>query len=204
MHVWAATAACVAPPVAICFQLGQWAAAECLGLCSSTTHHSHAPAPVCLPITLPITPPAPPPLPPPPTHILRHPNLYTPRTPAPPNTHTPHSHSHQQQPTQDYRQRRVAQERDKQASATADFHALFDGGLSMGELPPGVDIERLDTLLQQLGPELAQELGLRWVGVGRECLMGLLGGGQGRERRVEARRQRSLTGCAVCCCCCVF
>lgn len=148
--------------------------------------------------------PLPPPLYPPPTHILRHPNLYTPRTPAPPNTHTPHSHSHQQQPTQDYRQRRVAQERDKQASATADFHALFDGGLSMGELPPGVDIERLDTLLQQLGPELAQELGLRWVGVGRECLMGLLGGGQGRERRVEARRQRSLTGCAVCCCCCVF
>jgi hypothetical protein len=31
----------------------------------------------------------------------------------------------------------------------------------MGELPPGIDIDKLDTLLQQLGPELAQELGLR-------------------------------------------
>jgi hypothetical protein len=64
---------------------------------------------------------------------------------------------------QEYRQRRAAQERDKQASATADFYSLFDGGLSMGELPPGVDLDKLDTLLQQLGPELAQELGLRWV-----------------------------------------
>jgi hypothetical protein len=62
---------------------------------------------------------------------------------------------------QEYRQRRAAQERDKQAAATADFYSLFDGGLSMGELPPGIDIDKLDTLLQQLGPELAQELGLR-------------------------------------------
>jgi hypothetical protein len=62
---------------------------------------------------------------------------------------------------QEYRQRCAAQERDKQAAATADFYSLFDGGLSMGELPPGVDIDKLDTLLQQLGPELAQELGLR-------------------------------------------
>jgi hypothetical protein len=76
---------------------------------------------------------------------------------------------------QDYRQRRAAQERDKQASATADFYALFDGqGLLMGELPPGVDLDKLDTLLQQLGPELAQELGLRcvFVCVGG-CLVGL-------------------------------
>lgn len=64
-------------------------------------------------------------------------------------------------PLQDYRQRRAAQERDKQASATADLQSLFDGGLSMGELPPGVDLDKLDQLLQQLGPELAQELGLR-------------------------------------------
>jgi len=31
----------------------------------------------------------------------------------------------------------------------------------MGELPPGIDVDRLDKMLQQLGPELAQELGLR-------------------------------------------
>jgi hypothetical protein len=30
----------------------------------------------------------------------------------------------------------------------------------MGELPPGLDFARLDKLLAQLGPELAQDLGL--------------------------------------------
>lgn len=65
-------------------------------------------------------------------------------------------------PLQDYRQRRAAQQRNEQAAATADFYSLFDGGgLSMGELPPGLDIDKLDKLLQQLGPELSQELGLR-------------------------------------------
>lgn len=59
----------------------------------------------------------------------------------------PHNQTNKPNPRnlykQEYRQRRAAQERDKQAAATADFNKLFDGaGLSMGELPPGIDITK--------------------------------------------------------------
>lgn len=60
---------------------------------------------------------------------------------------------------QDYRRRRAAQEREAAAAAAgASLESLFDGaGLSMGELPPGIDV---DALLAGRAPELAQALGL--------------------------------------------
>lgn len=60
---------------------------------------------------------------------------------------------------QEYRRRRAAQERAAAAAAAgATIESLFDGGgLSMGELPPGIDV---DALLAGRAPELAQALGL--------------------------------------------
>jgi hypothetical protein len=45
---------------------------------------------------------------------------------------------------QEYRRRRAQQQRDEQAAAAGTVYSLFDGaGLSMGELPPGTDIQHL-------------------------------------------------------------
>jgi hypothetical protein len=58
---------------------------------------------------------------------------------------------------QDYRRRRAQQRHNEQAAAQNQLASLLDGGLSMGELPPGVD---LDALLSGLDPSVAEALGL--------------------------------------------
>ncbi|KAF8063012.1 ALKBH8 [Scenedesmus sp. PABB004] len=92
------------------------------------------------------------------------------------------------------RRRRAAQRRAEEAAAHSAFDGLFAGGLSMGELPPGVDV---DALLAGTDPALAAALGLpcddgppavdlRALGPG-ELLVELAG-------RVGARVQERLMG----------
>uniref|UniRef100_A0A383WG32 Uncharacterized protein n=1 Tax=Tetradesmus obliquus TaxID=3088 RepID=A0A383WG32_TETOB len=57
----------------------------------------------------------------------------------------------------DYRRRRAQQRHNEQAAAQQQLSSLLDGGLSMGELPPGID---LDALLSGLDPSVAEALGL--------------------------------------------
>jgi hypothetical protein len=62
---------------------------------------------------------------------------------------------------QDYWRRRAQQRHNEQAAAQNQLASLLDGGLSMGELPPGVD---LDALLSGLDPSVAEALGLNRYG----------------------------------------
>lgn len=58
---------------------------------------------------------------------------------------------------QDFRRKRARERSAEQAAAEAEVAALFDGGLSVGELPDGVDV---DQLMAGLAPGVADALGL--------------------------------------------